>query len=70
MPVPALAPVTFVCTTVHVKVVPMVLNAVGTVINSPEQTEAVVRLTVGFGFTVIVTVFVGPTQPFAVGVMV
>jgi hypothetical protein len=71
-PLPALAPDTPVCTTVHAKVVPetLLVNAMDGA--TPEQTacEDGVATTLGIGFPVIVTVMGEPWHPFAVGVMV
>ena len=71
-PLPAVAPDTFVCTTVHEKVVPATLLVSAIEVVAPEQIvcDAGVAVATGFGFTVMTTVIGVPAQPFAVGVIV
>ena len=72
LPLPAVAPDTFVCTTVHENVVPVTLLVSATDVALPEQIvcDDGVAVATGIGFTVIVTVIGVPAQPFTVGVIV
>ena len=71
-PVPADAPLTPLCVTVHANEVPATLLVSAMDGATPEQTvwDAGVAITFGVGFTVMVTVIGVPGQPLAVGVMV
>jgi hypothetical protein len=71
-PLPALAPETFDCTTVHEKVVPVTLLVSTIDVAVPEQIACVdgVAVTIGVGFTVTVIVNVLPVQLPDVGVTV
>ena len=71
-PEPAEAPVTFVCVTVHAKVVPpvLLLNAIDVALFEQIVCEFGVAVAVGAGLTVTVAVIVAPAQPPAVGVIV
>ena len=71
-PEPALAPLTFVCVTVHAKVAPPVLLVNAIEVAPPEQKvcDVGVAVTVGAGLTVTVAVMGVPAQPPAVGVIV
>lgn len=68
----ALAPVTPLCTTVHANVVPLTEDDNAILLIPPLQMVCNVGLavTLGVGFTVIVTVVVEPVQLFADGVIV
>ena len=72
VPVPALAPDTPDCTTVHPYVVPATLLLSDTDDAVPEQivSDAGVVVTTGVGFTVTTTVIGVPEHPLAVGVIV
>ena len=71
-PLPPVAPDTFVCTTVHEKVVPATLLVSAIDVAVPEQIvcDEGVAVAAGIGFTVTVTVIGVPTHPLAVGVIV
>ena len=70
-PVPACAPVTFICETVHANVVAAMLGNKEILGDSPLQiVEADDPNTSGVGFTVIVTVIGAPGHPLNVGVIV
>ena len=71
-PLPADAPLTPLCVTVHAKLVPATLLVSAMDGAAPEQTvcDAGVATTFGVGFTVMVTVIGVPGQPLAVGVIV
>lgn len=71
-PEPDVAPVTPLCDTVQLYVVPVTLLVSEIDVALPEQIVADegVAVTVGFGFTVTVTEIGVPVQPFAVGVTV
>lgn len=72
VPEPAVAPVTPVCATVQLKVVPvtLLLNAMDVELPEQKACEPGVAVTNGFGFTVTVTDNGVPEQPFADGVIV
>ena len=72
LPLPADAPDTPDCETVHVNVVPVTLlvNAIDDAVPEQIDCDAGVAITFGVGLTVIVTFIGVPGHPFAVGVMV
>jgi hypothetical protein len=72
VPLPALAPDTFDCTTVHENVVPLILLVNAIEVALPEQIvcDDGVAVAVGIGLTVTTTVIGVPAHPFAVGVIV
>lgn len=72
VPEPAEAPLTFVCVTVHAKVVPPVLLVNVIPVVPPEHKVWVVGVAVmeGAGFTVTVAVIAVPGQPPTLGVIV
>jgi hypothetical protein len=72
VPLPALAPDTFDCTTVQENVVPLTLLVNAIDVALPEQIvcDDGVAVTTGAGLTVITTVIGVPAHPFAVGVIV
>lgn len=72
VPLPADAPDTPVCVTVHEKVAPVTFPLSVIAVVLPEQIVCVdgVAVTTGIGFTVTVTVIGVPEQPFASGVIV
>ena len=67
-PLPADAPLTPLCVTVHANVVPVTLLVRAIPLAVPEQIvcDAGVAVTTGVGFTVMVTVIGVPGQPLAV----
>ena len=72
VPEAAVAPVTPDCVTVQLKVVPLTPPVSAMDVADPEQIVCAVgvAVTVGVGFTVMVTVTGVPEQPFADGVIV